>query len=85
MKLLRALGIDRAVAFAFMARLAGIAGSTGTVLLIARFLSPVEQGYYYTLLSLVALQPAFTGKLQRFADTPGVGSRMEEARRTVVV
>jgi hypothetical protein len=30
-----------------------------TVLLIARFLSPIEQGYYYTLLSLVALQMVF--------------------------
>jgi hypothetical protein len=36
-----------------------IAGSTGTVLLIVRFLSPVEQGYYYTLLSLVSLQMVF--------------------------
>jgi hypothetical protein len=36
-----------------------IAGSTVTVLLIVRFLSPVEQGYYYTLLSLVALQMVF--------------------------
>jgi hypothetical protein len=36
-----------------------IAGSTVTVLLIARFLSPVEQGYYYTLLSLAALQMVF--------------------------
>jgi NADH:ubiquinone oxidoreductase subunit K len=34
-------------------------GSTGTVLLIVRFLSPVEQGYYYTLLSLVALETVF--------------------------
>jgi hypothetical protein len=29
------------------------------VLLIVRFLSPVEQGYYYTLLSLVSLQVVF--------------------------
>jgi hypothetical protein len=36
-----------------------IVGSTGTVLLIVRFLSPVEQGYYYTLLSLVSLQIVF--------------------------
>jgi len=34
-------------------------GSTVTVLLIVRFLSPIEQGYYYTLLSLVALQMVF--------------------------
>jgi hypothetical protein len=55
----RALGLDGAVAFTSLARMASIAGSTVTVLLIARFLSPVEQGYYYTLLSLVALQMVF--------------------------
>jgi hypothetical protein len=55
----RKLGIDGAVAYTFLARLVSIAGSTGTVLLIVHFLSPVEQGYYYTLLSLVALQMVF--------------------------
>jgi hypothetical protein len=59
MKLLRAIGVDRAVAYAFLARLVNIAGSAGTVLLIVHFLSPVEQGYYYTLLSLVSLQIVF--------------------------
>ena len=59
MRALKALGLDGAVAYTFMARLVNIAGSTGTVLLIVRFLSPVEQGYYYTLLSLVSLQMVF--------------------------
>src|ERR1700735_999366 len=59
MKALRALGMDGAVTYAFLARIAGIVGSTGTVLLIVRSLSPVEQGYYYTLLSLVSLQIVF--------------------------
>jgi hypothetical protein len=59
MKALRALGMDGAIAYAFMARMTSIIGSTGTVLLIVRFLSPVEQGYYYTLLSLVSLQLVF--------------------------
>jgi hypothetical protein len=53
------LGLDGAVAFTSLARVVSIAGSTVTVLLIVRFLSPVEQGYYYTLLSLVALQVVF--------------------------
>jgi O-antigen/teichoic acid export membrane protein len=56
---LRALGMDGAVTCAFFARLTNIAGSAGTVLLIVHFLSPVEQGYYYTLLSLVSLQLVF--------------------------
>ncbi len=59
MKALRALGMDGAVTYAFLARLTSIVGSTGTVLLIVHALSPVEQGYYYTLLSLVSLQVVF--------------------------
>jgi hypothetical protein len=55
----RALGLDGPVAYTFLARFVAIVGSTGTVLLIVRFLSPVEQGYYYTLLSLVSLQMVF--------------------------
>lgn len=53
------LGLDRAIAYTVLARVAQIAGSTGTALLILRFLTPVEQGYYYTLLSLVSLQTVF--------------------------
>ena len=53
------LGMDGAVAYTFLARAVGIVGSTGTVLLIVRYLTPVEQGYYYTLLSLVSLQVVF--------------------------
>ena len=59
MKIRQALGLDGAVALTSLARGVSIAGSTVTVLLIVRFLSPVEQGYYYTLLSLVALQMVF--------------------------
>jgi hypothetical protein len=59
MRIPRALGLDGAVAYTFLARIVNIAGSTVTVLLIVRYLSPTEQGYYYTLLSLVALQMVF--------------------------
>ncbi len=55
----RVLGLDRAIAYTVLARGFQILGSTGTVLLILRFLTPVEQGYYYTLLSLVSLQAVF--------------------------
>jgi hypothetical protein len=55
----RITGLDRAVAYTVSARLLQIVGSVGTVLLILRFLTPVEQGYYYTLLSLAALQVIF--------------------------
>jgi hypothetical protein len=55
----RCAGLDAAIAFTLAARLASIAGSTVTVLLIVRLLSPIEQGYYYTLLSLISLQTVF--------------------------
>jgi hypothetical protein len=50
------MGMDRAVAYTLAARVFMILGSTGTVLLIVRFLTKIQQGYYYTLLSLVNLQ-----------------------------
>jgi O-antigen/teichoic acid export membrane protein len=53
------IGLDRAIIFTVLARLLQIVSSVGTVLLIVHFLSDVEQGYYYTLLSLVALQIVF--------------------------
>jgi hypothetical protein len=52
-------GVDRAIAFTVLARFwASLAGIV-SVLLIARFLTPTEQGYYYTFSSLVALQIVF--------------------------
>lgn len=58
-RLYRIIGIDRAIAFTILARgwssLAGLI----TLALIARFLSPAEQGYYYTFGSLIALQIVF--------------------------
>ena len=55
----RHLGLDRAIAFTVLAR--GWASASGlvTVALIARLLSPAEQGYYYTFSSLIALQMVF--------------------------
>ena len=53
------LGIDRAIGFTVLARGWSIFAGLANVVLIARFLSPVEQGYYYTFASLVALQTVF--------------------------
>lgn len=52
-------GLDRAILYTVLSRVIYILGSTGTVLLIVHFLSPVEQGYYYALWSLVSLQVIF--------------------------
>jgi hypothetical protein len=53
------LGLDRAVAFTVLARVWSSSAGIITILLIARFLSSAEQGYYYTFGSLVALQIVF--------------------------
>jgi hypothetical protein len=55
----RTIGLDRAIAFTLLGRgWASLAG-VGTLALITRFLTPAEQGYYYTFYSLVALQVVF--------------------------
>ena len=53
------LGVDRAIGFTVLARVWASAAGLITVALIARFLSPAEQGYYYTFGSLIALQIVF--------------------------
>lgn len=67
----RAVGLDGAVSYTVLARAASIISSVGTVLLLVRFLTPVEQGYYYALLSLVLFQSVcelgFSFVIQQYA------------------
>lgn len=67
----RALGLDGAVSYTVLARAASIISSVGTVLLLIRFLTPIEQGYYYALLSLVLFQSVcelgFSFVIQQYA------------------
>jgi O-antigen/teichoic acid export membrane protein len=53
------VGMDRAILFTVCARFWSSGAGVITVLLIARFLTPTERGYYYTFSSLVALQVIF--------------------------
>ena len=53
------VGLDRAIAFTVLGRVISGLGSVVSVLLIVHFLSATQQGYYYTLWSLVALQSVF--------------------------
>jgi hypothetical protein len=53
------LGLDKAIGFTVLGRFWASAGGLVTIALIARFLSPAQQGYYYTFGSLVALQIVF--------------------------
>src|SRR5580700_9790939 len=55
----KVLGLDRAIGFTVLARFWSSLAGLVTVALIARFLSPAEQGYYYTFGSLIALQIVF--------------------------
>src|ERR1700685_156002 len=55
----RVLGLDKAIGFTVLARAWSSAAGLVTVALIARFLSPAEQGYYYTFGSLIALPIVF--------------------------
>ena len=58
-KLPHFIGLDRAIAFTVLGSVVQGLGSVGSVLLIVHFLSAAEQGYYYALWSLVALQAVF--------------------------
>jgi O-antigen/teichoic acid export membrane protein len=50
------LGIDRAVLYALLGRSWRAIGGLISILLIAKFLTPETQGYFYTFQSLIALQ-----------------------------
>ena len=53
------LGIDKAIFYTLLGRGLQISTALFTVLFIARYLSPDEQGYYYTFGSIVAIQIVF--------------------------
>ncbi len=55
----RRLGIDRAIFYASSARLFQGAAGVVSVLLVASLLSDVEQGFYYTFASILAIQLFF--------------------------
>lgn len=52
----RAIGLDEAIAFSVSARLWQVFAATGTVILMTHFFSRELQGYYYTIVSLLAIQ-----------------------------
>ncbi len=53
------MGVDRAIAYTLAGRGWGLLSGVVTLLLVVRFLSPDEQGYYYTFASLLAMQILF--------------------------
>ncbi len=64
------LGVDKAIFYTLLGRGLQISTALFTVLFIAKYLSPDEQGYYYTFGSIVAIQVFFelglTGIITQF-------------------
>jgi O-antigen/teichoic acid export membrane protein len=52
----KGLGLDRAIFFGALTRISSMGSGTVTLILIVIYFTPEMQGYYYTFLSLVALQ-----------------------------
>ena len=55
----RFIGLDATIAFTLVARSWSMIAGAVNIILISRFLSPAEQGYFYTFASLVAVQIVF--------------------------
>jgi O-antigen/teichoic acid export membrane protein len=53
------IGIDSAIAYTVLSRIIQAAGGVITLLFVAKCLSKVEQGYYYTFGSILAIQIFF--------------------------
>lgn len=70
-KLLNIIGIDGAVFYTVLARVIQGGGGVISILFIASFLTKVEQGYYYTFGSILAIQIFFelglSGIITQFA------------------
>lgn len=53
------IGIDGAIAFTILSRVIQAGGGVITLLFVAKYLTKVEQGYYYTFGSILAIQIFF--------------------------
>lgn len=53
------MGVDRAIVYTLAGRGWGLLSGVVTLLLVVRYLTPDEQGYYYTFASLLAMQILF--------------------------
>ena len=57
--ILRKFGFDKAIMFTSSANILGAFGSVVSVILVVKYLTGVEQGFYYTFGSIVAIQVFF--------------------------
>lgn len=58
-KLKDKLGIDKSIFFTSLARIIQAVGGVVSILFVARYLTDIEQGFYYTFGSIVAIQIFF--------------------------
>ena len=58
-RIFRTFGVDRAIAYTLIGRGWSVIAGPFTIVLIARFLRPEEQGFYYTFGSVIALSIFF--------------------------
>lgn len=58
-KILNYIGIDPAITYTLAGRVWSLLSGVVTLLLVVHYLSPDEQGYYYTFASLIAMQILF--------------------------
>lgn len=56
---LRLLGVDGAVSYGILVQMWTVGSGLVTVLLVAHFLNPARQGFFYTFRSLIAIQAYF--------------------------
>jgi O-antigen/teichoic acid export membrane protein len=84
-KILRWMEIDRAVAFAILAKVWSLFAGPITLYLISIYLSPEMQGFYYTFLSLIALQSfvelGFYIVITQFASHEWANLQLDNERR----
>lgn len=58
-KILNKIGVDKAIAYTIFSRILQAGGGMITLLFVAKHLTTVEQGYYYTFGSILAIQIFF--------------------------
>lgn len=81
--LLKKIGIDKAIAYSSGARVVQAFTGVGSIFFITTFLSGVEQGFYYTFGSIVAIQIFFelglTGIITQFVAHEAAHLQLDES------
>lgn len=63
------LGIDKSIFFTSLARVIQAVGGVVSILFVARYLTGIEQGFYYTFGSIVAIQIFFRIRIEWYYNS----------------